>query len=132
MHNIIEWIQGDPLMKYLKQFGIILIITFIGEIMHALIPLPIPGNIYGLVLMFVLLCTRVLPLEAVKETAQFLIAIMPVMFIPAGAGLIDSWSELSPILVQVVVITLVSTIVVMVVTGKIAQAMIKGAKGESK
>ncbi len=119
-------------MKYLKQFGIILIITFIGEIMHALIPLPIPGNIYGLVLMFVLLCTHVLPLEAVKEAAQFLIAIMPVMFIPAGAGLIDSWSELSPILIQVTVITLVSTIVVMVVTGKIAQAMIKGTKGESK
>jgi holin-like protein len=104
-------------MKYLKQFGIILVVTFIGELIHMIIPLPIPGSIYGLVLMFILLCTHALKLEAVKETAQFLI---------------DSWSDLRPILLQTVVILVVSTIIVMIVTGKIAQFIIDQSKGAAK
>ena len=39
-------------MKYIRQFGIILLITFIGEIMHELIPIPVPAGIYGIVLLF--------------------------------------------------------------------------------
>lgn len=112
-------------MKYLKQFGIILLVTCIGEIIRYLVPLPIPGSIYGLVLMFVLLCTHVLKLEDVRPTANFLIEIMPVMFIPAAVGLINSWSTLQPIIIQALVLILGSTILVMVVTGKVAEAIIK-------
>ena len=43
------------------------------------------------------------------------------MFIPAAAGLIDSWKVLQPLLLPILVITVVITIFVMVVTGKIAQ-----------
>lgn len=70
-------------MKYLRQFGIILAVTCAGEIMKYFIPLPIPGSIYGLILMFVLLLTKVIKVEHVKETGEFLIEIMPLMFIPA-------------------------------------------------
>ena len=76
-------------MKYLRQFGIILAVTCVGEIMKYFIPLPIPGSIYGLILMFVLLLTKVIKVEHVKETGEFLIEIMPLMFIPAGVGLIS-------------------------------------------
>ena len=58
--------------------------------MKYFIPLAIPGSIYGLILMFVLLLTRAIKVEHVKETGEFLIEIMPLMFIPAGAGLITS------------------------------------------
>ena len=80
-------------MKYLRQFGIILAVTCAGEIMKYFIPLPIPGSIYGLILMFVLLLLRVIKVEHVKETGEFLIEIMPLMFIPAGVGLITSWEQ---------------------------------------
>ena len=86
-------------MKYLRQFGIILAVTCAGEIMKYFIPLPIPGSIYGLILMFVLLLTKVIKVDHVKETGEFLIEIMPLMFIPAGVGLITSWSQLQPFLV---------------------------------
>ncbi|MBR2811635.1 MAG: CidA/LrgA family protein [Solobacterium sp.] len=117
-------------MKLLKQFGIILLVTCVGEIIHSLLPLPIPGSIYGLVLMFVLLCTKVIKLEHVRSAAGFLIEIMPVMFIPAAVGLIDSWDQLQPILIPTVVIVLSSTVIVMVLTGLTAQFIIKkeGAK----
>ena len=91
-------------MKYFRQFFLILAISFAGEILHMVLPLPVPASIYGLVLMLLALVTGIVKIEQVKDTAVFLIEIMPVMFIPAGAGLVESWSALKPICVQVVVI----------------------------
>lgn len=112
-------------MKYLRQFCIILFISFLGEMLHILIPLPIPASVYGLVLMLLALCTGILKLAQVRETAVFLIEIMPVMFIPAAVGLLDSWSALQPIWLPVVVITILTTVIVMAVTGRITQHMIR-------
>ena len=118
-------------MKYLKQFLIILAISFIGEILKYIVPLPIPASIYGMVIMFICLQTKILKLEDVKSVGKFLIEIMPVMFIPAGVGLVTSWSQLQSFLVPLLVITVVSTFVVMIVTGKVTDFLIS-RKGEKK
>lgn len=119
-------------MKFLRQFMIILLLSFLGEVLKMFIPLPIPASVYGLVLMLLCLVTGILKTSQVKEAAFFLIEIMPVMFIPAVAGLIDSWKVLQPLLLPILVITVVITIFVMVVTGKIAQmiAQKRGIKNE--
>lgn len=114
-------------MKYLRQFVIILSVSFVGELLHILIPLPVPASVYGLVLMLLALCTGILKLSQVKETAGFLIEIMPVMFIPAAVGLLDSWSALQPVWLPVVIITILTTIIVMAVTGRITQCMIRSS-----
>lgn len=111
-------------MKYLKQFLIITAITFIGEIIKYVLPFPVPASIYGMVIMFLALVSGILKLDDVKETSDFLIKIMPVMFIPAGVGLIDSFSVLYPILLKVSIITVVTIITVMVVTGHVTQFVI--------
>lgn len=111
-------------MKFLKQFSIILFISFLGEILHMLIPLPVPASVYGLVLMLGALITGILKLGQVRETAAFLIEVMPVMFIPAGVGLMESWPSLQPVWLPVILITIVTTVLVMAVTGKVTQAMI--------
>ena len=115
-------------MKYLKQFGIILLIAFAGEVLHALLPLPIPAGIYGIILLFLCLCTKLLPVSAIKETSVFLIEIMPVMFIPAAVGLLDSWDSLKPVWIPVILITILSTIIVIGVTGQVTQRMIHKEK----
>ena len=119
-------------MKFLRQFMIILLLSFLGEVLKMFIPLPIPASVYGLVLMLLCLVTGILKTSQVKEAAFFLIEIMPGMFIPAAAGLIDSWKVLQPLLLPILVITVVITIFVMVVTGKIAQmiAQKRGIKNE--
>lgn len=119
-------------MKFLRQFMIILLLSFLGEVLKMFIPLPIPASVYGLVLMLLCLVTGILKTSQVKEAAFFLIEIMPVMFIPAAAGLIDSWKVLQPLLLPILVITVVITMFVMVVTGKIAQmiAQKRGIKNE--
>ena len=112
-------------MKYINQFLIILLISFWGEILKCLLPLPIPASIYGMIILFLGLMTKVIKLESVKETGKFLIEIMPIMFIPAGVGLMTTWGGLQPILLPVSIITAVTIITVMVATGWVSQIIIR-------
>jgi holin-like protein len=116
------------IMKYIRQFAIILFVSFLGEVLHALLPLPIPASIYGLVLMLAALMLGIVPLHAVRESGKFLIEIMPLMFIPAAVGLTQSWDRLAPILVKLVIITVVSTVLVMAVSGRVTQAVLRRTK----
>ena len=104
-------------MKHIRQFLIILLFCFLGELLKYLIPLPIPTSIYGLVLMLTALLTGILKVDQVDETAVFLIDIMPVMFIPAGVGLLTSIEALRPNLAAIAVITILTTVLVMGITG---------------
>ena len=115
-------------MKYIKQFGIILGISFIGELCKNVIPIAIPASIYGLVLMLLILKLVILKLEQVKETANFLIEIMPIMFIPAAVGLLESWGILKGIWFPMIVTTVITTIIVIAVTGRITQFIIRSRK----
>lgn len=115
-------------MKYLRQLLIILIFSFIGEILHSLIPIQVPASIYGLVLLFIALLTGIIQLPQVKEAAKYLIEIMPLMFIPAGVGLLESWGDLKSILIPVLILLVASTILVMGVSGKVTQGIIQRSK----
>ncbi len=110
----------------------ILIISFLGEVLRAWIPLPIPGSVWGLILMLTALQTKILKVEQVREASAFFIEIMPVMFIPAGVGLLNAWGILSPSWIPITVITLVTTILVMAVTGQVTQYIIRKEKGKKE
>ena len=120
-------------MKLLRQFLVIMAVSFVGEILHAVLPLPIPASIYGLVLMFLCLMLGVIKLSDVHDTACFLIEIMPIMFIPPAVGLMASWDVIQANLVAYLIIAAVTTIVVMAVSGLVTQAVLKkGKKGAEK
>ncbi|MCQ2559086.1 MAG: CidA/LrgA family protein, partial [Oscillospiraceae bacterium] len=82
--------------------------------------------------LFALLVSGLLPLEKVRETGKFLVEIMPVMFIPAAVGLMDSWGMISTSLVSYAVVTAVSTVLVMGAAGLVTQAVISGGKKHPK
>lgn len=105
-----------------------MLISLAGELLNHLIPLPIPGSIYGFVIVFSLLLSGVLKLSQIKDTASFLITIMPCMFIPAGVGIINSFESVRPVLIPIAFITFVSTFVVMGVSGKITELIVKRKK----
>ncbi|MBR4141483.1 MAG: CidA/LrgA family protein [Campylobacter sp.] len=108
-------------MKYLRQFTIIIAVTFLAEVLAWLIPAPIPASIYGLVIMFLAFYFKVVKVAWVRETATFFIEIMPVIFIPAGVGILVAGDLLVKNLFPFIVITLVSTIAVIASCGVIAQ-----------
>lgn len=120
-------------MKCLKQFGIIIAVSFVGEILNKVLPLPIPAGIYGIVLLFILLETKLVLLSAVKETGTLLIDIMPVMLVPAAVELMDYWGIVKPQILKYIVATVISTVVVMIISGLVTEGIIrlrKKAKSE--
>ena len=111
-------------MKYIKQLAIIILVCFAGELVRYIVPLPVPGSIWGLVLMFILLVTGVIKLEKVEKTADFLVDCMPIMFVPGGVGLMRSWSILKSMLPAAICSIVLVTPFVMLVTGKVTQKLI--------
>ena len=119
-------------MKYIRQIAIIMLIAFIGEGLNRLIPLPVPASIYGIVILLALLMSGALKTESIKEVSTFLIEIMTITFIPATAGLIDSFHLLSGSLAAYIVILVVSTYAVMIVSGRVSQSVIRAEKESEK
>lgn len=120
-------------MKYLKQFFIILTVSFLGEFLGQILPLPVPGSIYGLVILFLCLLTGVIKVSDVKETSHFLLEIMPCLFIPAAVGLMEQWGIIQGSLPAYIGIILVTTVCVMAVSGRVTQAfMKKESRGQQK
>ncbi len=111
-------------MKYLMQFGVIIGLSLLGEVLHSAIPLPVPASVWGMVILFILLCLKIIKLEQIEDAADFLLSIMTVMFVPVGAGLIKNFSEIKKDIVGIFVIIIISTIVCFFVTGKVAQLII--------
>lgn len=100
-------------------------ISFIGEILHNLIPLPIPAGIYGMIILFLALEFKILKLEKVKIAGDFLVKIMPVMFIPAAVALLGYIEAVAEFWIAYLLICIVTTIIVMVVSGKTTDKFIK-------
>ncbi len=119
-------------MKILKELAIIVGITLIGELLNKCLPLPVPAGVYGMFLLLLLLCVGVIKIEHVETTVNFVLEIMPILFIPSIVGLMDSYAEAKEILVPMVVISVVSTIVVLTTTGKVAEAILAIRKKQGK
>ena len=112
-------------MKYLKQVLIILAFTGLGEALACLIPLPIPAAIYGLVLMLCALLTGLLKAQHVRESANFLISIMPVLYVPICVKILEYWGVISQNAAAIISLTVISTFLVFAVAGLLTQALMK-------
>ena len=118
-------------MKYLYQAGIIFLFTFLGEMLARLIPFPIPAAIWGLLLLFLGLCIRLIRPEQVRECSGFLVALLPVLFIAPTVNLTDQAKPLLDNLPAVIIILAASTAVTMLVSGRITQ-WVRGKSKEGK
>ena len=119
-------------MKFIKQLLIIMTISFLAELMEYLIPLPVAASMYGLVLMLVGLITKLIPLEKVEGAADFLIEIMPVLFVPPTVSIMANFDALKQMLVPLVVICIVTTVLIMGVTGRVAQGLLRGGSKQKQ
>jgi holin-like protein len=112
-------------MRLLRQFLIIAAFSFLGEVAKALIPFSVPASVYGLFMMLAALSLGVVKPHQVRDAAKYLIEIMPLMFVPVGVGLMNTWGMLKPILLPFAVISVVSTFAVLAATGHATQAVVR-------
>ncbi|ASM39549.1 CidA/LrgA family protein [Campylobacter sp. RM12327] len=119
-------------MKYLKQIMIILGISFLAEMLSYDLPGNIPSSIYGLVIMFFALYFKVIKVHQIRESVVFFIEIMPIIFIPAGVGLINSQNEILKNFFPIITITFISTIVVMLASAFMTQIICNATKKDKE
>ena len=110
-------------MKYIFQFARLAAFCLAGELLHALLPLPIPASVYGLALLLAALVTGAVRLEQVREAAVFLTGIFPLLFVPAAAGVMELWAEMGEMLLPILIAIIPVTVLVMVSAGKTTQAL---------
>lgn len=115
-------------MNYIFQLAIIFAVSFVGEILYQLLPFPIPASVYGLIILFLLLCTKIVKLEQVEKTAEYLISIMPFFFIGPTVGIIESYDIIRGKIPVLFLASFLSFTGVNVVTALTAQTLIKWKK----
>ena len=108
-------------MKYLHQILRILLLSFLGEVLHALIPWPVPASIYGMLLLFAALSLKIIRVEQVKDAGSFLVSFLPVLFVAPIVSLLDCWGQLKTHLIPILGILIGSTILCFAVSGRITQ-----------
>lgn len=109
-------------MRYLYQFARIMAFCFLGEILHEVLPLPIPASIYGLILLLAALKTGLVKLEQVKEVGNFLTGIFPLLFVPAAVGVMELWEELGEMMIPILLAIVPVTILVLASAGRTTQS----------
>ena len=119
-------------MKYITQVLIIVLFTFLGEVLSYVIPFPIPAAIYGIVLMLIALGTGILKPEKVRDVSQFLISIMPVLFVAPAVRILEYWGIIAPNVAAIATIAVVSTFLVFAVSALVVNALLKKNRKEDQ
>lgn len=111
-------------MKYIKGCMIITLLSLLGELCRHYIPLYVPGSIYGLLMLVILLYFQIIKAEDIEQVATFLFVIFPIIFVPSATNIIDIFPEIKQNFLKLLFIITVSTIISMIVTAKITDNMI--------
>lgn len=115
-------------MKYISQFLIILGFTLAGEALQRLIPVSIPASVYGIALLFIALCLKIVKLEQVKDVGGFLISILPALFVSPAVGILENWNLIRVALIPIVLLVMASTVLTFGLSGSVTQWILKGRK----
>lgn len=112
-------------MKYITQILYILLFSLLGELLQAVIPLPVPAAIYGIILLLIALLSGLIKEESISDAADFLISIMPILFISPAVKILQHWGLIRSNLLQICIIVILSTFLVFAVSGWVTRLLRK-------
>ena len=103
-------------MRILKQIGFIFGICLVGQIIAELIPVPFPGSVMSMVLLFILFMLNWANPEKLKNVNDFLLENMSFFFVPSAVSIITKYDLIKNSIVQILIICVVSFVVTFAVT----------------
>lgn len=112
-------------MKLLRQLAIILLIAYVGELVHTVFNLPIPGNVLGMLLLFIGLSTGIVKIKMIDTISNFLLEHLSFFFVPAGVGILACFPLLKDNWISFILVCILTTILIIVITGWTIQLYIK-------
>ena len=75
-------------MNFLNGITILLAYQLAGEVGALMLPIPIPGPVLGMVLLFLTLLVRGRPTPSLETASTGLLSHLSLLFVPAGVGMI--------------------------------------------
>ncbi|MEG0390741.1 MAG: CidA/LrgA family protein [Cetobacterium sp.] len=114
------------------EFAIILAITYISSIISKYTPIPIPGPVIGILLLFILLNFKILKVENIKNATNLMLTNLAFLFLPPGVGLLKSIDILANNWHKLFFVIVTTTIITLVITGWSVQFIIKRKEEENK
>ncbi|MFR2266434.1 MAG: CidA/LrgA family protein [Clostridium sp.] len=117
-------------MKLFREAIIIFGIYLLGVLITDITGVPIPGNVIGMVILFLLLYLKVIKVEQISTISNFFLEHLAFFFIPAGVGLISSFSVIKNIWLQLLIVCFVTTAITMIFTGLVVQKIANKKEGD--
>lgn len=111
------------------QLFILWIINTIGFYIVEILNLPIPGNVLGLMILFLLLVTGIIPIRWVEEAANLLIKHLAFFFIPIAVGLMALGTVFLKNGIPLIIIMGVSIVLGIYLTGFVSQFVAQKKEG---
>jgi holin-like protein len=112
-------------MNIIKQLGIILGITYLGEIISKTVPIPLPGPVIGMILLFIMLYIGMVKVKSIEFLSELLLFNLAFFFIPPGVGILTSMDKLSGIWPKLLAVIVLTTIITILATAWIVDFVIK-------
>ena len=108
-------------MKLIKQFSIIFLIYSVSYILSKSLKLPIPGNVIGMLILFLLLVFGIIKESHIDEASNILIKNMSLLFVPATLAIVDEYKYIKDEIIPFLIICIFFVVVIMAATGLSAQ-----------
>ncbi len=112
-------------MKFLFSFATLLLFQLAGELLHAVLHLPLPGPVIGMALLTAFLLARGGVEPALAATADQLLSILGLLFVPAGVGIVANLALLRSAWLPLTVSVVVSTFLTLLVTAGVMHALLR-------
>ncbi|WP_458122256.1 CidA/LrgA family protein [Paenibacillus sp. Z6-24] len=116
-------------MKFVKiivQIMLLYVIYLAGSYLQEWLSLPIPGSIIGLLLLFIMLLCRVIPVSWIESGSTIILFYLPLFFIPATVGVMNHLDLFAGKGLLLVVVVIISTILTIAVAGHVSQWLAGG------
>ena len=111
-------------MKILLQIGVVFSICLAAELLSAVLPIPLPGSIISLILLFLLLLFKIMKVDHIRQKADFLLKNMAFFFIPAGIGILKDFDKIKDSIVPLLVVVCLTTLLTFGSTALVVQGII--------
>ena len=115
----------------IRQLAILFGCLALGELIITLTHIPLPSSILGMLLLTLLLKLKVIRLEWVRSISDFLVTNIGFFFVPPGVAIMLYFDIIKAQFVPIVTASVVSTVLVLAVTGWVHQIYGRTVKHET-
>ncbi|MEA5020681.1 MAG: CidA/LrgA family protein [Gordonibacter sp.] len=107
---------GKRFVRLLTQLALIVVVYAAGCALASVLPITLPGNILGMILLLILLGTGLLKTHHVGDACDCLIDNMSLFFIPASVAIMGSMALLEGNVLKFALVCIVTTVLVFLAT----------------